>query len=66
MQSENADLEMWEYHIETKIESDRQIPETDRKALMVARRGQGLFKQRVMQVEHGCRITGVKSDPSPS
>jgi len=51
MQIENADLEMWEHHIESKIESDRQIPETEREALIVARRGQGLFKQRVMQVE---------------
>jgi hypothetical protein len=59
MQSENADLEMWEHHIESEIESDRQLPETEREALIVARRGQGLFKQRVMQVETRCRITGV-------
>ncbi|HXC61054.1 MAG TPA: HNH endonuclease signature motif containing protein, partial [Nitrospiria bacterium] len=59
MQVENADLEIWEHHIEAKIESDRQIPETEREALIVARRGQGLFKQRVMQVETRCRITGV-------
>jgi hypothetical protein len=59
MQAENADLEMWEHHIESEIESNRQLPETDREALIVARRGQGLFKQRVMQVENGCRITGV-------
>jgi putative restriction endonuclease len=59
MQVENADLEIWEHHIESKIESDRQIPETEREALIVARRGQGLFKQRVMQLENRCRITGV-------
>ena len=59
MQLENADLEMWEHHIESKIESDGQIPETEREALIVARRGQGLFKQRVMKVETRCRITGV-------
>jgi putative restriction endonuclease len=59
MQVENADLEMWEHHIESKIESDRQLPETEREALIVARRGQGLFKQRVMLVENRCRITGV-------
>lgn len=59
MQVENADLEVWEHHIESKIESDRQLPETEREALIVARRGQGLFKQRVMQVESRCRITGV-------
>jgi putative restriction endonuclease len=59
MQSENADLEMWEHHIESTIESDLRVPETEREALIVARRGQGLFKQRVMQVENRCRITGV-------
>jgi hypothetical protein len=59
MQVENADLEMWEHHIESNIESDSQLPETEREALIVARRGQGLFKQWVMQVENRCRITGV-------
>ena len=32
---------------------------TDREAIIRARRGQGLFKQRVMEIEQGCRITGV-------
>ena len=59
MQVENADLKIWEHHIESAIESDRQLLETEREALIVARRGQGLFKQRVMQVENRCRITGV-------
>ena len=59
MQVENADLEVWEHHIESKIESDTQIPDTEREALIVARRGQGLFKQRVMEIETRCRITGV-------
>jgi putative restriction endonuclease len=59
MQVENADLEVWEHHIESTIESDRQIPATEREALIVARRGQGLFKQRVMEIETRCRITGV-------
>ncbi len=58
-QVENADLEMWEHHIESEIESDAHLLETEREALIVARRGQGLFKQRVMQVENRCRITGV-------
>jgi putative restriction endonuclease len=59
MQIENADLEMWEHHIESKIESDSRIAETEREALIVARRGQGLFKQRVMEIESKCRITVV-------
>lgn len=59
MQVENADLEVWEHHIEANIESDKRIPDTEREALIVARRGQGLFKQRVMEIETRCRITGV-------
>jgi putative restriction endonuclease len=59
MQVENADLEVWEHHIEANIESDSGIPDTEREALIVARRGQGLFKQRVMEIETRCRITGV-------
>jgi putative restriction endonuclease len=59
MQIENGDVELWEHHIESKIESDSRIPETEREALIVARRGQGLFKQRVMEIENKCRITGV-------
>ena len=60
-QTQNADLEMWEHHIEATIESDSLIPDTDRKSLIVARRGQGLFKQRVMQIENRCRVTGVNN-----
>jgi putative restriction endonuclease len=59
MQIENADLEIWEHHIEVNIESDVRIPDTEREALIVARRGQGLFKERVMEIETRCRITGV-------
>jgi putative restriction endonuclease len=58
-QTENAELETWEHHIESKIESDVQLAETERQALVVARRGQGLFKERVMKIEDHCRITGV-------
>jgi hypothetical protein len=55
----NDDLDWWEHKIEHRIERDTAIPVTDREAIIRARRGQGLFKQRVMQIERGCRITGV-------
>lgn len=55
----NADLEVWEHHIESELDRDTHIPTTEREALIVARRGQGLFKERVMQIERACRITGV-------
>ena len=53
------DLDVWEHRLEEQIQSDPSVQETDREALIRARCGQGLFKQRVMRVEHQCRITGV-------
>jgi putative restriction endonuclease len=58
-QSAGADVELWEHHLETEIEQDSHIPETDRKTLIIARRGQGLFKERVMEIEFRCRLTHV-------
>ncbi|HOA93103.1 MAG TPA: HNH endonuclease [Quisquiliibacterium sp.] len=49
----------WEEHELSRIQSDTSLPETDRAAVVLARRGQGVFKQRVMAIEHACRITGV-------
>ena len=59
MTGANADLEVWEHHIESELDRDTAIPTTEREALIIARRGQGIFKERVMQVERRCRITGV-------
>lgn|SRR6516165_9732867 len=56
----NDDLDYWEHRLEQEVAKDESIPETDRQALIRARRGQGLFKQRVMQIERRCRITGVE------
>ena len=49
----------WEEHELEKVRADARVPETERKALVLARRGQGLFKSRVMKLEKRCRITGV-------
>jgi putative restriction endonuclease len=53
------DLDLWENRLEEQIEADGSVKETEREAIVRARRGQGLFKQRVMQIETRCRITGV-------
>lgn len=58
---EASDLELWERHIEETIQVAPDIAETDRQSLIVARRGQGLFKERVMRIESGCRITNVSN-----
>jgi hypothetical protein len=48
----------WEEYLIGAIQ-DKPIEPTEKTALILARRGQGLFKQRVRQVEQRCRITGV-------
>jgi hypothetical protein len=53
------DLDVWEHRLEQQVEKDKSIQETDRQAIIRARRGQGIFKERVMQIEKSCRITGV-------
>ena len=57
---ESDDLDYWEHRLEQSVVEDKSLAETDREAIVRARRGQGLFKQRVMQIEHRCRITGVE------
>jgi hypothetical protein len=57
--TETADMEVWEHHIEQTIENTDALTETDRQSLIVARRGQGLFKERVMRIERSCRVTRV-------
>jgi hypothetical protein len=52
-------LLQWEEHEIEQVNRNVTIPETTRQAIIFARRGQGLFKERVMQFERGCRITGV-------
>jgi hypothetical protein len=55
------DLDSWERTLEQVVVDDLSIPETDRLAIIRARRGQGLFKERVGQIESKCRITGVEN-----
>lgn len=52
-------LLQWEQHEMDRVRKDEQVPQTTREAVVMARRGQGLFKQRVMSLERSCRITGV-------
>jgi len=55
------DLDTWERKIEQQVADDVSIPETDRLAIVRARKGQGLFKERVAKIESKCRITGVEN-----
>lgn len=53
------DLDYWEHQIEKTIQDDRVLVSTEKEAIIRARRGQGLFKERVRRIENRCRITGV-------
>ncbi len=49
----------WEDKVQQRIAASDSIPETTRQALILARRGQGQFKQNVARLEARCRLTGV-------
>jgi len=53
-------LEEWERRIESNIQSDQRLDETERRALILARRGQGLFRSNVQIIERACRVTKVE------
>lgn len=67
----SAAAEQAERRREAEAETDQsddagvgnEAPETIREQLVLARRGQGVFKANVRNLERGCRITGV-SDPT--
>ena len=58
-QSPALGLAQWEEHELTKLATDPLLEETTRLAVVLARRGQGLFKQNVLKLESACRLTGV-------
>jgi len=53
-------LTEWEDHLTHIVESDHSLSDTERHAVILARRGQGRFKEAVMAVEERCRLTGVE------
>jgi putative restriction endonuclease len=55
------DLDLWERKLERQLADDSTVPETERLAIIRARNGQGLFKERVAKIETRCRITGVEN-----
>lgn len=55
------DLDLWDSKIEHEVSQDPTIASTEREAIIRARKGQGLFKSRVLKIESQCRITGVNN-----
>jgi predicted restriction endonuclease len=47
--------------VEQGINNDTTLDDTTRKQLTEARRGQGVFRRRVLDVEPVCRVTGIEN-----
>lgn len=45
---------------EFSISADQYLGETEKKQLILARRGQGIFRAKVLAIENRCRVTGVR------
>jgi len=54
------DTEEWEQRVEVAIAGDTAIRDTEKTALIQARRGQGVFRVNVCSIERACRITHVE------
>lgn len=55
-----AEVALWEEHLRRKIEDDATLSETEKAAIVLARRGQGRFRELVYEQEKRCRVTGVE------
>jgi HNH endonuclease len=44
---------------ERTIQAQQGVPETGKQQLIMARRGQGLYRSRLESIERSCRVTGV-------
>jgi predicted restriction endonuclease len=53
----------WERAEKNRILATKSLSATTREALIKARIGQGLFRQKVGALEHRCRVTGVTYRP---
>lgn len=57
--SQGIGISQWEEHEAQRILTDPSISVTTKESLVLARRGQGVFKDRVRAIERACRITRV-------
>jgi putative restriction endonuclease len=57
---EADEMRAWEEHRVEQIKHDTVLPDTERRSLIMARRGQGIFRERVAKIEKCCRLTRVE------
>ncbi len=59
IKAQGVEMLEWEEHLQKQVISNRSLPETEKQAVILARKGQGLFKERVRKIERSCRVTKV-------
>lgn len=59
--SEDEKKEQEEIIIEKEVKANQDIDDTEKNAVIKARRGQGLFRSRLSEIEPQCRITQVSN-----
>lgn len=59
MDRPEATIIEWERRVESQILIAPDIPETEKRSLVLARRGQGAFRAAVEKIESACRVTRV-------
>ena len=57
--SARPEMVLWEEHLQQEIQGDRALDATEKQALILARRGQGRFRDLVSNQETRCRVTRV-------
>lgn len=54
-----SEITEWEDHLEKQVKVAKDISDTQRTDIVSARRGQGIFRKNVLNIEKACRVTGV-------
>lgn len=54
-------LREWEERVEASIVGDPVIAEIEKRQMVMARRGQGLYRSQLVRLESHCRLTRVRS-----
>jgi len=60
--AETTDIDYRENQLQAQIEADTTLDQTERQALIKARKGQGIFRYNLEQIERCCRVTGLEDE----
>lgn len=59
MAADDTIIDQIEDDLQTRLEADQDLSNTEKEAIVKARRGQGIFRKNVELIEPRCRVTGL-------